>query len=1085
MLKLLLGTDWIANRAEIMRLISADVAEEKGGRILIVPELISHETERRLCAAAGDTASRFAEVLSFTRLARRVADAAGHGAGDCLDNGGRLVTMAAAARQLHSRLKAYAAVETRPEFLSGLLDAVDEFKRCCITPEDLTSAAKQTEGSLAQKLEELSLILQTYNALCARGKRDPRDQMTWLLEELENSSFAEEHVVYIDGFPDFTRQHMEIISHLICHCPNVTVSLNCDEVDSSLLAFEKAGATAAELIRAAKKRDVPVKVEKVAPRGGSLHQVRQRLFQGNTDACVTDGSLQLYRTQTIYQECVAACERITSLVSEGARYREIGIVCGDFSAYRNTLEMLLQRCNIPAYISGSEGILDKTVIATVLTAMDTAFGGFDKQDVLGYLRSSLSPLDLNTCDMVENYAHIWGISGNSWLNQWTNHPEGLGEKWTDENREKLAQLNEARALALDPLVRLRQGFRDATNLGAQVKALYAFFEDISLDKRLETLACQVDEKGDNRTAQMLNQLWEILLGAMEQLHDMLGNTVWEPEAFVRLFKLLLSQYDVGTIPTVLDAVIVGPVSAMRCQKTKHLLVLGALEGNLPGYNGSSGVLNDQERKTLRKLGVPLTGGAMEGLQAEFAEIYGAFCGADQTLTVSCPGGQPSFIYRRLSDLAGGETQTQYRFGAVLRNHWEAGAFFAAQDAENAAEKAGVFRDYEAIIAHKTHNLGKIERENIDGLYGRELKLSASQIDKQAQCRFSYFIRYGLRAKERKEASVDPAEFGTYVHAVLEQTVRDVMDQGGFENVSVEDMLKIAYDYSAQYAKERFSEIDTQRLSYLFRRNGQELELIVRELWTELKASKFAPVGFEVGFGSNGEMPSVEIQGKDMAGQIRGFVDRIDAWQADNGTYFRVVDYKTGSKDFDYCDILNGIGLQMLLYMFALEQGQYPALGEEPISAGVQYFPARAPVVSANKKLTEEEVQAEREKKWIRKGLVLNNGSVLEAMADEDTENRMPYTRKKDGVLSGNLADSKQLANLKKYVFHILGKLVDEIASGNITPNPYTRGGNNNPCTYCPYGAICHAQTVQERRNFKAITANQFWEQVEKEVADHG
>lgn len=52
------------------------------------------------------------------------------------------------------------------------------------------------------------------------------------------------------------------------------------------------------------------------------------------------------------------------------------------------------------------------------------------------------------------------------------------------------------------------------------------------------------------------------------------------EQFIRLFRLLLSQYDVGTIPPVLDAVQVGPVSAMRCHQEKHLIVLGAEEGKL-------------------------------------------------------------------------------------------------------------------------------------------------------------------------------------------------------------------------------------------------------------------------------------------------------------------------------------------------------------------------------------------------------------------------------------------------------------------------------------------------------------------------
>ena len=177
MLTLLLGRDWIANRDMILDMVARDVRNAKGNRILMVPELISHDTERRLCKAAGDTCSRYAEVLSFTRLARRVADSAGHGAQECLDNGGRVVAMAAATRQLHSKLKAYAAVETRPEFLTGLVDAVDEFKRCCITSKDLLEAAAQSEGSFAQKLEELSLILEAYDSLCSRGKRDPRDQI--------------------------------------------------------------------------------------------------------------------------------------------------------------------------------------------------------------------------------------------------------------------------------------------------------------------------------------------------------------------------------------------------------------------------------------------------------------------------------------------------------------------------------------------------------------------------------------------------------------------------------------------------------------------------------------------------------------------------------------------------------------------------------------------------------------------------------------------------------------------------------------------------------------------------------------------
>ena len=66
----------------------------------------------------------------------------------------------------------------------------------------------------------------------------------------------------------------------------------------------------------------------------------------------------------------------------------------------------------------------------------------------------------------------------------------------------------------------------------------------ALEEKLEAQAKEMDEAGDNRSAQILNQLWEILLSALEQMYDVLGETHWEPEHFLRLFRLLLSQYDV-------------------------------------------------------------------------------------------------------------------------------------------------------------------------------------------------------------------------------------------------------------------------------------------------------------------------------------------------------------------------------------------------------------------------------------------------------------------------------------------------------------------------------------------------------------
>lgn len=397
-----------------------------------------------------------------------------------------------------------------------------------------------------------------------------------------------------------------------------------------------------------------------------------------------------------------------------------------------------------------------------------------------------------------------------------------------------------------------------------------------------------------------------------------------------------------------------------------------------------------------------------------------------------------------------------------------------------AEELAVREEYDAVCRRRDYSLGKVGEDAIRRLYGDTLNLSASQIDRQAECRFSYFLKYGMRAKERKEAVIDPAEFGTYVHAVLEHTCKTVRDMGGFHKVSLEETEEIAHRFSEEYAKERFGDLDSQRVTYLFRRNVQELDMVVEELWQELQEAAFGPADFEVNFGGEGGLPAIAVPNGKMNAILRGFVDRMDIWNSGGSIYYRVVDYKTGKKDFDYCDVFNGVGLQMLLYLFALRESGHEALGNRPVAAGVQYFPARAPFLPADGRLTAEAAAEKRLSLWKRKGLLLADEAVLQAMEPGDVPHRMDYSVKKDGSLSGDLASREQLSRLKRYIFRTLAKMVEDIASGNVEPNPYTRGTSHDACAYCPYGTICHQAGVEGRRNYKAMTAQQFWDAIEKE-----
>ena len=100
MLQILCGPDRTANSMRILDQICENARAGVAGQILIVPEQYSHETERALCARGGDTISRYAEVLSFTRLAARVFSVCGGVCEEYLDENGRVLTLYLAAQQV-------------------------------------------------------------------------------------------------------------------------------------------------------------------------------------------------------------------------------------------------------------------------------------------------------------------------------------------------------------------------------------------------------------------------------------------------------------------------------------------------------------------------------------------------------------------------------------------------------------------------------------------------------------------------------------------------------------------------------------------------------------------------------------------------------------------------------------------------------------------------------------------------------------------------------------------------------------------------------------------------------------------------
>ena len=590
---------------------------------------------------------------------------------------------------------------------------------------------------------------------------------------------------------------------------------------------------------------------------------------------------------------------------------------------------------------------------------------------------------------------------------------------------------------------------------------------------------------------------------------MLGETPMELEEFAALFRLVLSQYDVGTIPVSLDRVTAGETTRQTGQHGKVLFLLGADDASIPQVSTPAGLLSDDDRSLLASYGLELNQTARDLLYREMTTVYLTCARPTQKLIVSWSGQsgageerRPCFLVERLrllfSDLAVEREEDLYgrfRLQAPLPALEQAGRSQSTHDALLALPEYAPL--VERLDRAARWERGRLSRGAVERLYGHRVPMSASRMDKYKSCHFSYFMRYGLQAEPRKPAGFTAPEYGTFVHYVLEHVLKDDAFQQttlpGWEDEQDQErrdrVAELTRQAVEQYVREELGGLEQQseRFQYLFRRLLRSVQAVVDNVTQEIWASKFRPISFELGFGSGKDLPPVELTVGDVTLSITGFVDRVDGWEKDGRLYLRVVDYKTGRKSFDLTEVWNGLGLQMLLYLFTLEDRGEKFYGKPVEGAGVLYLPARDAIIKGSRSMSDDAWRKQLDKELTRSGLVLSDPAVLDAMEEpgEKGYRFLPLkVSKSTGEISGEaLATAEQLGKLGGHIQKVLEEICEEIAQGNIAADPFWRGPEKNACRYCDYAQACHFEEGRGgdgKRWLASVKSREFWENVARE-----
>jgi ATP-dependent helicase/nuclease subunit B len=361
------------------------------------------------------------------------------------------------------------------------------------------------------------------------------------------------------------------------------------------------------------------------------------------------------------------------------------------------------------------------------------------------------------------------------------------------------------------------------------------------------------------------------------------------------------------------------------------------------------------------------------------------------------------------------------------------------------------------------NSAKLQSRVVNELFGQQIKCSATGLQNFAQCPYKYFAKHSLGLLERAEFKLGPLDLGKFYHRVLDRLVKKLIATGSDLAVAEsEELLKLLNEQIAEILTEEtfIGSFGRRNLHNKFIIDSaceilEDFVLAVSEL---CRAGRFRPAFTEITFGQSGEgLGRYEIKLSDnRSALIRGKIDRLDIAEIGGEKIGLIFDYKkTTNKTFSWPEFFYGLDMQLAVYMLAAKNSSEIENRIDAI-AGAFYLPIESEIEStAFSKLENNQNSFTNKAKGIFNG---DSAQAIDGNNDAGYSRYYNFRKTADGEPYANYVTSGVLRpgdfqNFLKFSQRKITELAEEIASGQINISPY-RLGQQSPCSYCEYKALC-------------------------------
>ena len=1085
--------------------ISKKIKNKENCNIFIItPEQFSFTAEKKLMECIDNNAVINSEVLTFNRMAYRVISEVGGGIKTNFSKSAKSMLIYSILQKNSKKLKFLNKSIDNIELIQTILT---ELKKHNINIDDLKNVKENAEDNyLKIKLEDIIIIYEEFQNYIKDKYIDENDILTLLEEKIDDTDFLKNSYIYIDEFSGFTTQEYIIIKKLIKIAKQVSITITTDNLEKNnspetdLFYSNKITVSKLkEIVNSIDEKDIweePVYLKDLHRfKNNEMIHIEKNIYNVTYEKYEKKlENIKMFLALNQYTEIEHVATEIIKLVrDEKYHYRDISIITKEIDTYSGIAKAVFSKYNIPIFIDEKKDLSQNILVKYLLSILEIYSKNWSYDAVFNYLKTGLVDIDNYDIYKMENYAVKWNIKGKKWLETWN---YGLDKN----NKEEIKGLEKLRKQIIDPLIELKAKLDGEKNVESISKYLYEFLIKNEIDRRLQRKIERLNNSGFIDIANEYTNSWNIIINLFDELVLVFKNDKITFEKYIDILKIGLKNTGLSKIPGTQDQVILGDVDRSRSHKVKAIFILGLNDGVFPGSNSNEGFFNDNDRNILKDQNIEMAKTTVEKLYEDSFNIYKAFTTTEEKLYLSYVSADlegkslrqstlitkvkkifpkidviSDIIYKNKEIMNEDVTfdnliykLNKLKEGENIEDIWI--------DIYNYYERNSLWKNklYNSLkgISY-TNNPEKINDNVINKLYGDILKTSVSKLETYSSCPFSFYLKYGLKIRQKEEFNIKPIDTGSFMHEIIDEFFKIIQkEEIQIKNIEIDELEKIVNSIIEEKLNlnQYYILTSTPKFKTLTNRLKKVTLKSIIYIVQSLSNSDFEVLGNEIEFGENKRYNPIILDLEDgKKVEITGKIDRVDIAKTNNDKYIRIIDYKSSIKNLDLNEVFAGIKIQLLTYLDAT------CKIEDMLPAGVLYFNLIDPMVKSKSNMTNEQIEEEIRKKFKMQGLILADIEIVRKMdnsLDKGASKIIPAYIDKDGNISNtksSIITKEQFGILQKYIQKTIKEISKEILNGNIELKPYYNlKSKKTPCEYCEYKPICKFGKVGCKNEYKYI-----------------